>query len=524
MKRSRWIMSLAAGVATVLALAGCASSGGSGASADSSPVKGGNINVAWFSQPASLDPIATTAYVTRDIDNNVFETLITYDADYRIRPVLAKSYKASADYKKFTFVLRKGVKFQNGEPMTSADVVASIQRWIADSSSGKSFFSDASVSAPDSDTVVVALPNPLYSALSLMAQVATQPMIIVPKTSIEAKGSTGIPLDKLIGTGPYKISEWKQDSYIKLKKFSGYTQPAGKASGLAGEKAAYADTLTYNIVPDITTRQNGLSTGEYDYASELSSDNYQQIHGDNNLKTELVKSNFIGLVFNKKSGPMADVKVRRAVQAALDMDSILRASWTGNQYNASGALTPANDKQWYTKAGLQNYNTKDIKEAKSLLASSSYDGASVKLLTTRDYPYMYNSAVVVKQELEQIGINVDLVVTDWATVLANRADPAKMDMFITTFSYATPVSYNFLGNSWPGWTDDPAIRSALDGINASTSDAQAKAANEKLQKAVYDYVPLTIFGSFSSFSAWNKKVGGARSLVGPILYGAYKTK
>ena len=522
-KKSVKRMTCALVAAAALASTGC---GGSSeeTTTDAQPVDGGDVNIAWFAQPASLDPIATTAYVTRDLVNNVFETLISYDKDYQVQPVLAKSYEESDDYKSVTFTLREGVKFQNGEEMKAADVSASMERWFNETSSGKAFFVGSQISTPDDYTVKVEFPTPLYTAVALMAQVGNQPMVIMPKASIEAEADGQIPQDQLIGTGPFKIKEWKQDSYITLERFADYTEPEGEASGLTGARDPHVDTLTYSIVPDLTTRQNGLSTGEYDYATELSTDSYDQLNADSNLETELLKANFIGMVFNKKSGPMADEKVRQAVQATLDMKAILSASWTEEQFDLNGALAPKSDKVWYTEAGLDNYNRADVEAGKKLLAESSYNGESVNLLCTRDYPYMYNSAVVVEQELEELGINVELVVTDWATVLANRSDPDKMDMFITTWSYAPPVSYSFITDSWPGWTSDPTLTAALDETNAATSEEEAQAANDELQEQFYNYVPITIFGTFSSFNAWNNDIGGVRSLVGPILYGAYRTE
>jgi peptide/nickel transport system substrate-binding protein len=117
------------------------------------------------------------------------------------------------------------------------------------------------------------------------------------------------------------------------------------------------------------------------------------------------------------------------------------------------------------------------------------------------------------------------VVTDWATVLANRAKPDAWDMFITGFNFApTPIAYIFLQPSWPGWTDDPEIQQAMAAVNASKSEDEAKTQYADLQSAFYNYVAVAKFGDNSFLAGVQKSIGGHTRLVGPILYNIYKTQ
>lgn len=507
-------------MAATIALTGCSS--GTSSNSSGQIVEGGEIHVAWNAQPTTLDPIATTGYTTRDIDNNVFEGLVALDADSTPQPMLAESWNVSDDYKTFTFTMRQGVKFQNGDTMETSDVVDSINRWISDSSVGKRF-QGSTVTATDDHTVQIVTPTTMANAIDLLAR-PTQPLVIMPSESIATKqGSTGVT--DLIGTGPYKISEWKQDQYIKLEKFDDYSSLTTPSSGLAGAKTPHVDTIYFDIVTDASTRVSGVQTGQYDAAVEIPSDSVGQVESDPNISVVTASTIFDGLVFNKKEGVFQSQDLRKAVQTALDHEAILTASRGSSEFfTLNGALNTAEQTAWYTDAGTENYNKHDVEAAKQLVQDSGYNGEEITFLTTQDYPFMYSAAVVITQELQEIGLNVDMQVVDWATVLAAQSDPSKFDMFLTYFSSGTPSTYAFLGDSWAGWTDSPEISAALDQLSTAGDDDAKKAAYAALQEAYFDYVPIVKLGDAASISLTRSSIGGYSTLVGPILYNVYRTE
>jgi peptide/nickel transport system substrate-binding protein len=511
---------IAALAATVfLGLAGC---GGNSAkpAASASPIEGGDIKVAWNTQPVTLDPAMTTSTVTRDIDAVMLERVVDYDKNSKPQPVLCSSYDINKDYTQFTFHLRKGVKFQNGQEMTSADVKASWQYAFSKVALLKTFFSGAAIQTPDSYTVVLELPKTLYPTLDLLS--SSGPYVL-PASSIESAGTTGIPNDKIIGTGPFKFVEWKQDQYIKVAKYADYKSPSGKTSALAGERKAYANSLQFNFVTDETTRLNGVKSGDYDLAITVNQDNMAMVKSDTTLQYDLLQSMFVGMVYNKSAGITANQKFRQAVNAVLDSDAILKATYAKEAFSLNGSIVSEKSPYHTTDDLAGHYNVHDLDKAKQLLKESGYNGETIRFITTKDYAYNYNSAVVVQQQLKKIGVKVDLQVSDWATLLQKRADPSAWDLFITAFNYTVPSGLYFFTPGWAGSTNSPELANAMNEFNASTTSDEAKSATKDIQKAMYDYVPASIYGTAPVLNVWSKSIGGYSSLEGPILYGLYKT-
>jgi peptide/nickel transport system substrate-binding protein len=346
---------------------------------------------------------------------------------------------------------------------------------------------------------------------------------ILPASSIAAAGTTGIPNDKLIGTGPFKFEEWKQDQYIKVVKYDDYKSPSGKSSALAGERKIYADSLRFDFVTDETTRLNGVKSGDYDVALAVNQDNMAMVESDSTLKHDLMQSMFVAMVYNKSTGVTGNQKFRQAINKVLDPDAILKATYPADAFSLNGSIS-SDSSPYYTATGVKgSYNVKDLAAAKKLLKESGYNGETIRFITTKDYAYNYNSAVVVQQQLEKIGVKIDLEVSDWATLLQKRSDATAWDIFITAFNYTVPSGQYFLTPGWAGSTNSSEIAEALTAFNSSTTDEEAKKAVAGIQKAMYDYVPASIFGTSPILNVWSSSIGGYKSLEGPILYGLYKT-
>ena len=371
------------------------------------------------------------------------------------QPMLAESIETSADGKTITFHLRQGVLFHNGKEMTSEDVVASMERWRGISSRAKAAFSNAKFEADDKYTIRMELEKPNRTALAILAS-STQLPAIMPKEVVEDADVDGV--EEYIGTGPFTFTEWKQDQYIKLSKFKDYQSSSAPSDGKAGKREALVDDLYFMIVTDASTRIAGLQSGSYDIASEIAFDSFAQLEADPNLKTYTGPRGFNILVFNKTEGPFANVKIRQAVAAALDMDAILKASHSEEQfYELNPGLMSVDQSDWYTDAGHESYNQKDPEKAKKLLEEAGYNGEPVTFISSRDYVDFYNASVVIKEQLEKIGMNVNLELYDWATIIDKQRKPAEYDAFITGFGLNTdPTQFLFLHskNEWAGWTND----------------------------------------------------------------------
>jgi peptide/nickel transport system substrate-binding protein len=453
---------------------------------------------------------------------NVYEPLVVMDANDQVQPVLASGWTVSDDKRTISFTLREGVEFHDGSTLDSDDVVASLERWIAQTVSGKQFMQGTTVTATGPLTVDVTTPRAMFTTLQLLAD----PSLITPIQPAEVvRGAPAEGVTRFIGTGPYQFVEWVTDQFIHLRRFDGYASPPGPANGLAGAKTPVYENLFFHFVADPSTRVAGLQTGEYDAANSLPFDTIAQLQSDPNLKADIAPSGTNVVVFNKRRGVMSSPLMRQAANAALNMEEILRAAFADPQYyRLNGAIAADQSSPWYSGAGLANYNVHDPGKARRLLAEAGYAGEPVRILTTREYADHYNSAVVIEAELKAVGINAELVVTDWATLLQNRTDDTAYEAFITGFTPTVlPTRNLFLSSSWPGWTNDPAITRAMDAITYAPDEAAATAAMGELQQAVYDYLPIVKFGENSTLMGLAADVEGFshQTEAGDIFYNVH---
>lgn len=487
-------------------------------STDSNESIGGELRYALNSQPSTLDSHLTTGSVERQTSRHIFETLVTLNSEYKQVPMLAESVDKSEDGKTYTFHLRKGVKFHNGKEMTAEDVVASMIRWMEKSAMAKETMGDAVFEAKEKYTVVLKLQEPSLGALDVMASPKQFPAIM-PKEVVETADSDGVA--EYIGTGPFKFMEWKQDQYIHLTKFEEYQPVNGGSDGLSGKKEALVEDLYFDIVTDPSTRQSGLQTGLYDIADGIPHNSYEQLKNDPNLNTFVGTYGNIVHVYNKKQGLFTDVKMRKAVNAALDSDKIMLAAFSDEDlYDINPGYMDKEQKNWYSEAGKEAYNQANPEKAKRLLEEAGYNGEVVRILTTRDSQYLYDSAVVVSEQLEQIGMKVKLEVYDWATYVDRRDNPENWDLLSAGLSIiTTPSQHLALSSTWPGWTEDEKVNSLLEKIKMSASQEEAKKQWDTLQGYLWtEYLPVSKYGDYTYIIATTKQVEGFTIFDGPVLW------
>lgn len=512
-----------------LVIAGCnsqpADATNANDAAEGGDMAGGELNIAINAQPPTLDTHLTTTSVALDVTRNIFETLVAPNAKHEPVPVLAESIESSEDGKTYTFHLRKGVKFHNGKEMTAEDVEASMNRWLENSARAKLLLSDATFKAEDSDTVVLKLKQHASDVLDIMAGRGQFPAIM-PKEVVESATEEGVK--EFIGTGPFQFKEWKQDQYIHLEKFEDYEAVDEEPSGLAGKKEALVDDVYYHIVTDPSTRLAGIQTGEYDVADTMPYDNYEQLKNTPNVETYIsFDEGTLNLSYNKKEGIMTDPKMRQAINAALDMDKIMLASFANEDlYKLSPSYMNTEQVNWASEAGKEAYNQADAEKAKSMLKEAGYNGEEITLMATRDYDYHYNSAVVVKEQLEQIGMKVKLEIYDWPTLVDLREDPANWDLLIVGTGYVTTPSQLLVVNpDYAGWTNDAKITELLDTIRASKTQEEAKQHWDQLQGYIWnEYVPFSLFGHYSRIVATTDKLEGFTVFQGPIPWNTKVTE
>ncbi len=494
--------SLAAGATTVSGSAAAPTSAGQG-------IKGGTLNVALIGEPPTLDIHQTTASITFYVGWTMFESLFTWDSKYQLIPSLAESHTISTDQLTQTIKLRKGVKFHNGQEMKAADALASITRWAGKSGVGKSVLAATdTINTPDDYTLEFKLKKP-YGTLSLALSQVSQGCAIMPKSVIDETG-TG-QLAKFIGTGPYQFGDHQPDRFITVNRFNDYAPLPGDANGLGGHKFQYLDSIKFIPVPDESARVAGMLAGDYDLLEDVGADQQGKLQSNPNVVASVVTQQGWDVFFlNYKSPMMANLKMRQALQAALDHEPIMAAGRGKGFYDLNPSLmwkkTP-----WYNEAGKELYNPHDPGKAKSLLKDAGYAGTPVRFMTTQQYPWMANEATVAKQQLEEAGFKVDLQVYDWATVVDRRGKADLWDVFTTGHGFVPdPSQITVIGQigTYPGfWSDEPT-KALVDQLLAESDTGKRMQTWQQIQTNFYQTVPAIKLADQSGLNARSSRIGG----------------
>ena len=475
------------------------------------------ISVAINAEPAHYDLAKTTATVGfQMVMGNVYERLVNIDENQKVYPELAETVETNDDHTQFTYRLRHGVLFHNGEEMKADDVVASMNRWISNGmmrpASGSARFEKV-----DDYTVTIRLEKPVLTFNNLVATMRPAP-IIVPKSVIDKADPKSGVISEYIGTGPYMIDEIVPNDHLRLKAFDKY-QPYG-TSGWVGYKEAKTPAVTFHFVPDSSTRVAGVQFGEYDLAIQLPFDSYDQFAGGDYQIYKEAQGD-IGMVFNKKKGIASGKLFRQAVNAALNCDDIMRAAYVNPEfYELTSSYIEDRKNFWYTEAGSEFYNQASAARAKELLAQAGYKGEPFHLVVSSQYQEFYNAAIVVERELKDAGINIQLDVVDWPTYLTKARNPDAYDAFITGFlEWGTPGIIVYMTPTWNGWSDDPKLMDLMEKQAHSTSLDDAKKQWEEAQRYCWsDYMPMSKFGNRYIYDAASSKVKDLVFFEGPHMW------
>lgn len=519
---------LAAVAVTVVALTGCTGAGNGSPTSSAGggkPVAGGTMNVALSALPAVIDPYATSLQANWIVARQVCEPLFDVDNEFRVKPVLADKF--SYDGKNtYVITLRSGVTFQNGQPFTSADVIASLDRYYETPGNGsilKGLVKDAV--ATDDHTVTLTLNSP-----SLLVPTLLTTAYIMP-ASIQKGQPATTPVSKLVCTGPYTVDQNVPGQVITLKKWDGYVSPSGQTDGATGTKHAYLDEIVFKPIPTDSTRIQAVQTGLVDWAAGTL-DDYATVSADDSITSSLLtKSSSPMVVFNKISGPMANQKLRQAFQAALNMTDIMSAGFGDPaNFDVDGSIFSKINATWHTEAGTKGaYNVHDEKKVKSLLKEAGYSGQKITWYTTQDDPTWYGPAVPAQQELKKLGFTIDLQVVDQATIIAKRTDPSQYDIFSSAIpTYADPLLLPYLQDSFPGGWTDPKKNELLNTLSTAPTEKDRIAAWNELQTLVYTDVPFIKFGTVAGGTVvTSKKVHSVDDLSfasNQLFFNYWKTK
>jgi peptide/nickel transport system substrate-binding protein len=472
--------------------------------------RGGTAVIAQEAGPATLDMHFSTNIATRNVVMQVYEQLMTRDESNAPMLELAESMSESPDGLTYTFKLRKGVTFHNGKPMTSADVLASFERFAKIGLQKSVLDPVAAMSAPDADTFVIVLKQKVPAFLEELSQFAN-PIVIMPA---EQKDRAGGKAD-VIGTGPYQFVEWVPDSHVRLKRFDGYapdTRHKG-TTGFGGHKVAWLDELDFRYVKEAVARVAGLETGQFHLSEDVPTKAAKRLKDNKAIVLHPVQRWWIhGTWVNHANPPFDKVEIRRAMQIGLDMEEIMDVATDGAFDLQPGFQYPGTP--YYTDAGKQYYNVNDKKKAAELLKAAGYKGEEIVVMTLPAYQSMYDAAVVMVEQMKQIGFKVRMDPVDLPTGAA-RQRKADGGWHVSFTGLGTGPSVGpfgalvlMVGANSLNHAPDPVFDKLYAEMQTGATLDARRATFAKAQERLYEQVKMLKMGDLTKVQAARSNVKG----------------
>jgi peptide/nickel transport system substrate-binding protein len=484
---------------------------------------GGQLEVALIGEPPSLDHHQTSATVTTLVVTHFYEYLFTWDAEFEAIPELVDTWEVEDDGLLNILHLREGVMFHNGDELTADDVYASIDRWanVVGVGFGEELMgATEEMRVVDDYTLEFEMSEP-FGTFTVVLGRQNNGCAIYPQEVVEAAGADSI--EDRIGTGPYQFVEHQPDQHILVERFEDYSSRDEEPNGYGGGKTAYADTIRFIPVPDEAARVAGLQAGDYDYLEDISPDHFESIEDDPNVVAEVgPPGGNDQIVFNMVEGIMTDINLRRAVQAAVNHEEIMIGAYGEGNYRVGPAHSPE-ETIWFNEAGADLYDIQDQELAEQYLEDAGYDGEVIRLLCTQEYADNYNTAVILQQQLQDVGMNVELEVFDWATMLETRDDLEAWDMVITGFTFRVdPTQLPFMRCEWGGhWCSDEKVEL----VNRLFSEVELDdrlEVWEELQALIYEEVPMIKTGEGLNLLAYSPRLQGLENtMLAPAFWNTW---
>ncbi len=465
-----------------------------------------------------LDPHVSGNGVSNTITNSMYETLVWFDENLELKPLLAKSWTVSDDGLDYTFVLNEGIKFHDGEPFNAESIVANYERAKSDSSlrlASQTAMWD-SVTVDSEYQVTIHLKEPNNTFLNKLAQVR----IVSPK-AIKELGKDGLAKQSA-GTGPFVLSERVDGGYTKMVRNENYWQDGPKV-----------DTLTWRVVPEDGARVAMLQTGEADIISPLPAIQVDKLKDDASLDV----LNLGGLTYryatlNKNytladgRKPLDDVRVRQAMNYAFDSEAYTQVVFQG--YASVPTSLFASSVPYYAE---QTPYTADVEKAKSLMSEAGYsDGFPINIWVDNTTIEM-QGAEFLKQQLAQINIDVNVVPMESTTIADMTSAPedkTEVQMWYVNWSsgdYSADGSMrNILhGDKYPpsgyntAFYNNAEFNKCLDDALKTTDTDEITKLYAQAQSIAWEECPWIFLGVDNSLIGQKKYVKGIKYRPGGTI-------
>lgn len=477
----------------------------------------------------AIDPIWTTAYITRNHGYMVWDTLFAMDATNTPRPQMVGEYGASGDGLTWTFRLRDGLLWHDDTPVRAADCVASIRRWGARDGMGRALLAiTESLEARDERTFVLTLRRRVGFVLEALGKIDSNVPFMMPERL--ARTDPGQQIPEVIGSGPFRFvrEEWVSGAKVVYERNARYVPRAEPASQAAGGKVVKIDRVESLYTPDSATVANGLMAGELDMWENPAPDLVPQLtrHRDVVVAPNDPLGYQLFTVINHLHPPFDNVLARRALQTAFAQADFMNAT-VGDRtpWRECGAIFGCfgEDPQMQSLG----WPRRDLARAGQLLREAGYDGRPIVILDPADNATLHPAALVKADTLRRMGAAVDLQAMDWSALVQrrnNRGAPAQGGWNLFTTNATITGVQNPLLNiftrhcdaAWFGWPCDRRVPELIDAWTFESDAARRDAIQTELMKVHVEQVTSIPLGQYRSVIAHRRALRGV--LSGPALF------
>ena len=478
-----------------------------------------------------LDPIATTAYITRNHGYMVYDTLFATDAKFQVQPQMVDKWELSSDKRTYTFSLRDGLKFHDGQPVRSADCIASLARWAKRDPLGQKLAEAAeSWSAVNDKTFRLKLKKPFALTLEALGRLSSNVPFIMPERI--AKTDAFQNITEVIGSGPFKFvkEEWVPGNKVVYVKNTDYVPRKEPPSWAAGGKVVKVDRVEWIYIPDSATAAAALNAGEADWWEQLPPDLIPLLRKNKDVRVENIDPlGSIGIIrFNFLQPPFNSQKMREALLYAVNQNDYVLGI-AGDEKNGRTCYsfftcgTPLS-----SEIGAEPLKGKrDFDRARKLIQESGYKGEKIVIISATDQPIVHSQSLLTAEMLRKLGLNVELQAGDWGTLITRRTSKEPVEkggwsIFHTWWvgpdmlSPANMPMANLGEKSWFGWPADPKLEELRQAWFNTTDSASGKKAADAVQLEAFRFVPYITTAQFILPTAYRSNLSGM--IIAPVTF------
>ncbi|MCI0755845.1 ABC transporter substrate-binding protein [Teichococcus vastitatis] len=485
-----------------------------------------------------LDPIAGTSFVTRNFAYMVFDTLVAMDGSGAMRPQMLQGWQISEDRLTYRFTLRPGLEWHDGRKVTAEDCVASLRRWGARDSTGRRLMAAARELRPVSaGSFVLELARPFGGVISALGKPSVHTPFMMP-ARIATTTPPSQPVKEIMGSGPFTFRQdnWVPGERASFRRNPRYLPREEPADGLAGGKRVFIEHAEMITIDDASTRAAALQAGEVDYLEYAPFDYLPILQRDK--RVTLAKPNGMaqlmgGLALNHAQPPFNNLRVRQALQMALNQGEIVAAHGL-----PEGMFLPLCQSMTLcgtplaSEAGGEALRQVDLERARAMLKQSGYNNERVVFLHPQSSPLINPMAMVVVDQMRKLGLNVDQQAMDWATAAqrwlskepVERGGWSAVPVVYTGFDLADPlvnvgISYNGAGTA-PWLYNDAELTPMLLEFEAEPEEnlARRRELAAAMNRRALANVNFPLTGQFSSPAVWRSELQGVIDFGLPVMW------